>query len=78
MTIYNFYLQGLVESELLLADCTEREAMVEMGKVLENRYDKGFTLKNVENTDDVLMYEIVGSGKYFVLEKVGDVNCNTN
>lgn len=78
MTIYNFYLQGVAESELLLSDCTEREAMVEMGKVLENRYDKGFTLKNIENTDDVLMYEIVGSGKYFVLEEVGDVNCNTN
>lgn len=78
MTIYNFYLQGVAESELLLSDCTEREAMVEMGKVLENRYDKGFTLKNIESTDDVLMYEIVGSGKCFVLEKVGDVNCNTN
>lgn len=78
MAIYNFYLQGLNKSELLLADCTEREAMAEMGKFLENSYDKGFTLKNIENTDDVLMYEIVGSGKYFVLEKVGDMNCNIN
>lgn len=78
MTIYNFYLQGVAESELLLSDCTEREAMVEMGKVLESTYNKGFTLKNVENTDDLLMYEIVDSGKYFVLEKVGDINCNIN
>lgn len=78
MTIYNFYLRGLNKSELLLADCTEREAMAEMGKILENIHNEGFTLKNVENTDDLLMYEIVGSGKYFVLEKVGDMNCNIN
>lgn len=78
MTIYNFYLEELDKSELLLADCTEREAMAEMGKILENSHNKGFTLKNVENTDDLLMYEIVGSGKHFVLEKVGDMNCNIN
>jgi hypothetical protein len=78
MTIYNFYLEELNKSELLLADCTEREAMAEMGKILENSHNEGFTLKNVENTDDLLMYEIVGSGKHFVLEKVGDMNCNIN
>lgn len=78
MTIYNFYLCGLNKSELLLAECTEREAMAEMGTILENNHNEGFILKNVENTDDLLMYKIVGSGKYFVLEKVGDMNCNIN
>lgn len=78
MTIYNFYLRGLNKSELLLTECTEREAMAEMGTILENNHNEGFTLKSIENTDDLLMYEIVGSGKHFVLEKVGDINCNIN
>ena len=77
---YNFYLKEHTsgESKLLLASCTEREAMIEMGIILENNYNNGFTLKNIDNTGDLLVYEIVGSGKYFILEKVGDINCNTN
>lgn len=80
MAIYNFYLKEHItgESELLLASCTEREAMIEMGAILENKHNNGFTLKNIDNTDDLLMYEVVGSGKYFILEKVGDINCNIN
>lgn len=80
MTIYNFYLKEHIsgESKLLLASCTEREAMIEMGVILENNHNNGFTLKNIDNTGDLLVYEIVGSGKYFILEKVGDINCNTN
>lgn len=80
MTIYNFYLKEHItgESELLLASCTEREAMIEMGAILENNHNNGFTLKNIDNAGDLLTYEIVGSGKYFILEKVGDINCNTN
>jgi hypothetical protein len=80
MTIYNFYLKEHItgESELLLASCTEREAMIEMGAILENNHNNGFTLKNIDNTGDLLTYEVVDSGKYFILEKVGDTNCNIN
>lgn len=80
MTIYNFYLKEHItgESELLLASCTEREAMIEMGAILESNHNNGVTLKNIDNTGDLLTYEVVDSGKYFILEKVGDTNCNIN
>lgn len=80
MTIYNFYLKEHItgESELLLASCTEREAMIEMEAILENNHNNGFTIKNIDNTGDLLTYEVVDSGKYFILEKVGDTNCNIN
>lgn len=80
MTIYNFYLKDHITggSELLLASCTEREAMIEMEAILENNHNNWFTIKNIDNTGDLLTYEVVDSGKYFILEKVGDTNCNIN
>ena len=44
MAIYNFYLKEHItgESELLLASCTEREAMIEMGIILENNHNNGY------------------------------------
>lgn len=75
MGIYNLYFMDYPNHSprLLAAECTEREAMAEMGKFLEEIHQDGFGLNNV-SVSNTLIYEIAGTKQQFVIAKVSDVS----